>query len=276
MAMMQLANAPEDRKSSAMRLSSIFPLALLAILILVAPASAIVRGAPATDADGVRNFVLRIESELGELCSAVLVAPDIVLTAAHCVLVETRYAVHGLDRNFRDVRREVVSLVLHPSFQAGTPPRTQPGIDLALLRLESPMGPGFEPMPLRALSPPMEGEDVTIAGFGTTSFNNRASARTLRYTYLRLRGEIRIGNTMLMASDSERESRRLGAGACQGDSGGPILRGDPGTFALLGIVSWSSGASGERERSACGGLTAITPVTPHLDWINARIRQLRG
>jgi hypothetical protein len=131
-------------------------------------------------------------------------------------------------------------------------------------------------MPLRALSPPVAEEDVTIAGFGTTSYNNRRSARSLRYTYLRLRGEIQIGNRMLMASDSERESRSLGAGACQGDSGGPILRGDPGTFALLGIVSWSSGASGERERSACGGLTAITPVTPHLGWINARIRQLRG
>jgi hypothetical protein len=276
MAMMQLANAPERRKSSVMRFHSMISLALLALVTLASPASAIVRGAPATDPNGVRDFVLRIESQLGELCSAVLVAPDIALTAAHCVLVETRYAVHGLDRNFRDVRREVVSMVLHPSFQAGTPPRTQPGIDLALLKLERPMGPGFEPMPLQALPPPVPEEDVTVAGFGTTSYNNRASARTLRYTYLRLRGEIQIGNTMLMASDSERMSRRLGAGACQGDSGGPILRGDPGTFTLLGIVSWSSGASGERERSACGGLTAITPVTPHLDWINARIRQLRG
>jgi hypothetical protein len=276
MAMMQLVNASERRKTAAMRLRSIISFALVGAVILATPASAIVRGAVATDPAGVRNFVLRIESQVGELCSAVLIEPDIALTAAHCVLVETRYAVHGLDRNFRDVRREVVSLVLHPSFQAGTPPRTQPGIDLALLRLESPMGRGFEPIPLRALSPPIAEEDVTVAGFGTTAYNNRASARTLRYTYLRLRGEIQIGNTMLMASDSERESRRMGAGACQGDSGGPILRGDPGTFALLGIVSWSSGATGERERSACGGLTAITPATPHLDWINARIRQLRG
>jgi hypothetical protein len=274
MAMKQLAKTSKGRNTDAMRSPSIFSLIILAFVILATPATAIVRGAVATDPASVRNFVLRIESQLGELCSGVLVAPDILLTAAHCVLAETRYVAHGLDPNFRDVRREVISLVLHPSFEAGTPPRTQPGIDLALLRLESPMGPGFQPLPLRALAPPVAEEDVTVAGFGTTSYNNRASARTLRYTYLRLRGEIQIGNTMLMASDSERESRRLGAGACQGDSGGPILRGDPGTFALLGIVSWSSGASGERERSACGGLTAITPVTPHLDWINARIRQL--
>ena len=274
--MKQLAKPRDRRNTGAMLPRSVFSVILLVLAIFATPADAIVRGAAATDPAGVRNFVLRIESQLGELCSAVLVAPDIALTAAHCVLAETRYAAHGLDPKFRDVRREVVSLALHPSFEAGAPPRRQPGIDLALLRLESPMGPGFEPLPLRALAPPVIEEDVTVAGFGTTAYSNRASARTLRFTYLRLRGEVRIGNTMLIASDSEREARRSGAGACQGDSGGPILRGDPGTFQLLGIVSWSSGASEERQRSACGGMTAITPVTPHLDWINTRIRQLRG
>jgi hypothetical protein len=259
-----------------MRLRSILSLIILAVgLSLSAPADAIVRGAPANDPNGVRNFVVRIESQVGELCTGVLIEPDIVLTAAHCVLVEARYTVHGLDPLFRDVRREVESLVLHASFQGGVPPHAQPGIDLALLRLDTPMNAGFAPLPLRPLPPPVPEEDVTIAGFGTTAYSRRDTARRLRFTYLRLRGEIRVGNTMLVGSDSEREGKASGAGACQGDSGGPILRGDAGSFQLLGIVSWSRGATGERERSACGGLTAITPVTPHIDWINARIRQLR-
>jgi hypothetical protein len=259
-----------------MRPRSILSLMLLAFaLVFSAPASAIVRGAPATDPEGVRNFVVRIESQVGELCSGVLIEPDIVLTAAHCVLVEARYKVHGLDPRFRDVPRGVQSLILHASFDGSAPPHAQPGIDLALLLLDAPMGPGFQPLSPRRLPPPIEGEDVTLAGFGTTAYSRRETARNLRFTYLRLRGEIRVGNTMLVGTDSEREGKTTGAGACQGDSGGPILRGDPGTFELLGIVSWSRGPSGERARSACGGLTAITPTTPHIDWINARIRQLR-
>ncbi|HZY20816.1 MAG TPA: peptidase S1, partial [Beijerinckiaceae bacterium] len=44
---------------------------------------------------------------------------------------------------------------------------------------------------------------------------------------------------------------------------------------LVGIVSWSSGALVSRDRSACGGLTAVTPVADHAGWIAARADDLR-
>jgi len=174
------------------------------------------------------------------------------------------------------MRRSVLAKALHPSFDGSAPPRSQPGIDLAVIRLDSPLDREFEPLPLRQANSPMLGEDVTLAGFGTTAFGRRDTARVLRFTYVRIRGEMQVGNTMLVASDSERESQRSGAGACQGDSGGPILRGDPGTYTLLGLVSWSSGAMRERSGAACGGTTAITPLDPHLGWIEARMRELRA
>ncbi|MCC5977078.1 MAG: trypsin-like serine protease [Salinarimonas sp.] len=241
-----------------------------------APAQAIVRGVEATNRDGLRSFVVRIESDQGEMCTGVLVSPDLVVTAAHCLLADTDYDVYALDRRFRSTTRGVLAKALHPSFDGSAPPRSQPGIDLAVIRLDAPLGDDFAPLPLRAVSTPAVGEDVTLAGFGTTAFGRRETARKLRFTYLRIRGEMQIGNTMLMASDSERESQRTGAGACQGDSGGPILRGDPGSFILLGLVSWSSGATNERSGAACGGSTAITPLTPHLGWIEARMRELRA
>lgn len=252
--------------------------AIVAMLVglAAAPAGAIMRGATSADPNGLRTFVVRIESDLGEMCTGVLISDDLVLTAAHCLLVDASYSVFGLDRRFQTIKREAIAAALHPSFEAGVPPRRQPGADIALLRIDAPFGRQFLPMPLVPLAPPIEGEDVTIAGFGTTSYGRRNSARVLRYTYLRLRGEIRVGNTVLMGSDSERNSERAGAGACQGDSGGPILRGDAGSYALLGLVSWSSGASGETGRTACGGSTAITPIAPHLDWIAARSRELRA
>ncbi len=245
-------------------------------MVVIAPAQAIVRGVEATSRDGLRGFVLRIESDQGEMCTGVLVSPDLVVTAAHCLLADTHYDVYALDRRFRSITRGVLAKALHPSFDGTAPPRSQPGIDLAVIRLDAPLGDDFAPLPLRAVPPPVVGEDVTLAGFGTTAFGKRETARRLRFTYLRIRGEMQIGNTMLMASDSERESQRTGAGACQGDSGGPILRGNPGAFTLLGFVSWSSGATSERSGAACGGSTAITPLTPHLDWIEARMRELRA
>lgn len=251
-------------------------LATLLSLVTASSAEAIVRGATSTDPNGLRTFVVRIESDLGEMCTGVLISDDLVLTAAHCLLAEARYTVYALDRRFQTIKREAIAAALHPTFEAGAPPRRQPGADIAVMRIDAPFGRQFRPMPIVPLARPMEGEDVTIAGFGTTAYGRRNSARVLRYTYLRLRGEIRMGNTVLMGSDSERNSERAGAGACQGDSGGPILRGDTGTYALIGLVSWSSGATGETGRTACGGSTAITPIAPHLDWIAARSRELRA
>jgi hypothetical protein len=50
--------------------------------------------------------------------------------------------------------------------------------------------------------------------------------------------------------------------------------GSRGSYQLLGIVSWSSGALRTREPSACGGLTAVTPIAEHLRWIAEGTRML--
>ena len=110
--------------------------------------------------------MVSIENSLGELCSGVIVGPDLVLTAAHCVMDRAAYRVGALSRAFRPQRFNVAALAIHPTFVPGTTPRTQPGIDLAILKLDRPLGPDF-----LALDPPRPGridvgDGVTIAGFG--------------------------------------------------------------------------------------------------------------
>jgi hypothetical protein len=68
------------------------PFAAVATLLSVAPALAIVGGgAPSTD--GVARSVVTIVGSRGNFCTGSLIAPKIVLTAAHCVQPGAEYRI---------------------------------------------------------------------------------------------------------------------------------------------------------------------------------------
>lgn len=247
---------------------------ILAALVLSLPAHAVVRGAATRDPNGVRQSVVRVESSRGELCSGALIAPDLVLTAAHCVLEPAAYRVVAVDRAFHPWAVRAIAAAMHPEFVPGTTPRTQPGVDLAILKLEAPLGADFTPLDPRVAGEVGTGEPVELAGFGIVGDGQNRTARTLRQTQLVSLGTLQVANRVLVVADEERLAMTAGAGACRGDSGGPILRGTPGGYQLLGIVSWSSGALKTRTVSACGGLTAVTPVAEHAEWIGDRADDL--
>ena len=58
--------------------------------------------------------------------------------------------------------------------------------------------------------------------------------------------------------------KRDGLGACTGDSGGPVYQDAGGYFAVVGVVSWSTGPGGS---AGCGGLTGVTPIELYRGWI---------
>ena len=239
------------------------------------PAAAVTGGQVVKDPNGLRRSVVLIESSNGELCSGAVIGPDLILTAAHCVLQRAAYRVVTVDRRFRKRSIRAVAAALHPSFIPGTTPRTQPGIDLAILKLGESLGPDFAPLdPARSYGL-SEGEMVDLAGFGLSAEAAKGSARVLRATRLVSLGTLQAANRVVVVADQRRLAETTGAGACRGDSGGPIVRNGPGGYQLLGIVSWSSGALHSRTPTACGGLTAVTPVSEHGDWITARAQDLR-
>ncbi len=246
-----------------------------ALLLAPLPASAVTGGEVVQDPNGIRRSVVQIESSSGELCSGAVIAPDLILTAAHCVLQRAAYRVVVVDRRFRRTAVKAIAAALHPSFVPGTTPRTQPGIDLAILKLARPLGPEFTPLDPARSAGVGEGDRVDLAGFGLSGEDSRGSARVLRWTRLISLGTLQNANRVLVVADEERLAETTGAGACRGDSGGPVTRGGPGRYQLLGIVSWSSGALHSRKPTACGGLTAVTPVVEHERWISDRADDLR-
>jgi len=243
----------------------------LALSVLASPALAVTGGSVVRNPYGVRQYVVRVESSRGELCSGTLIAPDLVLTAAHCVLRRATYRVIAVDRAFRQRVVMATAAALHPAFVPGTTPRTQPGVDLALLKLSHPLGADFAPVSPRGGGAVGPGQPVELAGFGTTDESARNSARVLRRTQLVTLGTLQVANRVLVVADSEKLAATSGAGACRGDSGGPILQGGR----LVGVVSWSSGALRSRVRTACGGFTAVTPIAEHSSWIAARAHDLQ-
>ncbi|CAH1652840.1 Trypsin-like serine protease [Hyphomicrobiales bacterium] len=230
------------------------------------PARAVVGGTDSRDAHGARAWTVRVETSRGELCSGAVIAPEIVLTAAHCLMGGGSISVVSLDTRFRARRQLVVAVLPHPSFVPGTTPRTQPGTDLALLRLAQPLPGDIELLTLGGGL--WQGETVTMAGFGLSAENNKSTARRLRETPLLNAGNYTTQNTVKVAVDIAARGEAPGAGACRGDSGGPVLRGSPRSRDLVGIVSWSSGPLNTRARRICGGFTAITPVSEHRSWIS--------
>jgi secreted trypsin-like serine protease len=262
-----------------MRYKGFFSLAkilpALVLLLIANPAHAVIRGEMVGNNDGPRSSIVRVESSKGELCSGVLIAPDVVLTAAHCVAEQAKYRVVGLNRSSRTRSVKALAASMHPDFVPGTTPRNQPGIDLALLLMEQPLGDDFTPLDVSQTSAIDEGERVTLLGFGLSRENAKSTARTLRQTSLLAVGMLQVANRVQIVVDPVSLGETSGAGACRGDSGGPVLRGSYPSYTLVGIVSWSSGPLNARARNACGGLTAITPVSPHTSWIQRRSQSLR-
>jgi secreted trypsin-like serine protease len=236
-------------------------------LLLALPAYAIVGGG-APSAEGVGRSVVTIVGSRGNFCSGALIAPKLVLTAAHCVQPGATYKIveYGADRQpqLQDVR----NVAIHPAFNMQAMTAHRATADVALLQLEAPPK-GKDAAVLAAPQLPIvSGSRFTIAGIGVTIRGEGSSGGTVRVAGLVATG--RPGTLQIRLVDPAGQGTRNGLGACTGDSGGPVFEDRPGGPAIIGVVSWSTGANGS---AGCGGLTGVTPLTLYRDWILQTARQ---
>src|SRR5712672_3940216 len=235
-------------------------------LLAAAPAYAIVGGG-APSADGVARSIVTIVGSRGNFCTGAVIAPKIVLTAAHCVQPGADYKIVEYGAG-QPTLQDVKSVAIHPAFRMDAMLAHRATADVALLRLDAPAT-GKIPSTLGMPNIPiLVGSRFTIAGIGVTVRGDGKSGGTIRVAGLVATGK--PGTLQIRLVDPAGQGTRDGLGACTGDSGAPVFEDKQNGPAIVGVVSWSTGPNGA---SGCGGMTGVTPLTLYRDWILQTARQ---
>lgn len=200
-------------------------------------------------------------SRFGNCCTGTLVAPRVVLTAAHCGECNPQQVYFGLDANNPDLTRTYVAkFIAHPEFN-----RTgRFENDIAFMLLDRPVDPSHGVPCAIATAAEIDGSPgLRLAGFGQTS--NQPGTAGVLFTvdvpimsYSCPTGQAAGG--IACNAGTEIVAGIYGKDACHGDSGGPayVVRSN-GQLLLGGITS--------RGPDPCGEYGIYTRAEAHLKWV---------
>jgi secreted trypsin-like serine protease len=239
---------------------------LLALIVSVSSAHAMVGGAPLAQPDVARHIVLIVGSR-GNSCTGVVIAPEVVLTAAHCVPPGADYKWVDFDASNTPTLHGIAAIERHPNFSMKTFLNSRATADVALVKLAKPLPPKFAPTQLAAApKTPLVGDRLLVVGYGLTVRGDGKSGGKVRTATLAVTGK--PGNLQIRLIDPATANARPGLGACTGDSGAPVF--DAG--GVIGVVSWATAPNNE---DGCGGLTGVTPVALYRTWIVDTVARMR-
>ena len=111
----------------------------------VFPAVALVGGAPEASHSIAQHVVMVVGSDK-TFCSGVVIAQDLILTAAQCIHPATKYSIIGFDAP--KTLKNVASTIVHPDWDVTAALKHQVSADVALLKLAARLPPAYMPVAL--------------------------------------------------------------------------------------------------------------------------------
>jgi trypsin len=174
-----------------------------------------------------------------QFCGGTLVAPDKVVTAAHCAADQEPSAIRVVggreDKQSDDgTVAEVKDIWVHPEYT-----NALAGYDVAVLTLSSDLGYGT--IPIATDEPYKEGTKTTVLGWGRTTDGGEQSRYLLAASVPVMadkdcKSAYKAYNADAMVCAGLPQG---GVDTCQGDSGGPLVI----DGRLAGISSWGEGCA---------------------------------